>query len=87
MDLTWTNAFIVKAKPRIAGISYADGGFVCKEDLQDGVEACDPRKLKILRYAFRCKVERFSPCFSFGKDECQDLLRGNFPNTQTTSLG
>jgi DNA repair protein RecO (recombination protein O) len=63
-----------QSKSGIAGISYADGGFVCKEDLQEGVEACDPRKLKILRYAFRCKVEDF-PRVSFGKDECQDLLR------------
>lgn len=63
-----------QSKTEIAGISYADGGFVCKEDLQDGVEACDPRKLKILRYAFRCKVGDF-PRVSFEKEECQDLLR------------
>lgn len=63
-----------QSKTAIAGISYADGGFVCKEDLQDGVEACDPRKLKILRYAFRCKASDF-PRVSFGKEECQDLLR------------
>lgn len=63
-----------QSKTGIAGISYTDGGFVCKEDLQEGVEACKPRKLNIIRYAFRCPDRDFSRV-SFGKEECQDLLR------------
>lgn len=62
------------SKKNIAGISYSEGGFVCQNDLSDATEACSARKLKIIRYLFKCTIADFSRV-SFEKDECQDLLR------------
>lgn len=61
------------SKKDIAGISYSDGGFVCRNDLQEGVNALDARNLKILRYIFRCHLEDV-PRVAFTKKECQDLF-------------
>jgi DNA repair protein RecO (recombination protein O) len=60
-------------KRNIVGISYQDGGFVCKNCLNDSGTEASPRKLKIIRYCFRCGLEDFSRV-SFQKDECKDLL-------------
>jgi DNA repair protein RecO (recombination protein O) len=62
------------SKKDIAGISYADGGFVCRNDLQEGVQEASARKLKILRYLFRCQLSDLSRV-AFEKEECQGLFR------------
>jgi DNA repair protein RecO (recombination protein O) len=61
------------AKKDIAGISYSEGGFICRNDLEEGVEAADTRKLKILRYIFRCQLFDLSRV-KFEKAECQGIL-------------
>jgi DNA repair protein RecO (recombination protein O) len=61
------------SKKDIAGISYSEGGFICKNDLEEGVEPADTRKLKILRYIFRCQISDLARV-AFGKEECQALL-------------
>lgn len=61
------------SKKDIAGISYSDGGFVCKADLDEGGEALDVRNLKILRYIFRCGIGDIDRV-KFEKGECQSLF-------------
>jgi DNA repair protein RecO (recombination protein O) len=60
-------------KRNIVGISYQDGGFVCRHCLDESSQEATPRKLKIIRYAFRCQVSDF-PRIAFAKEECQELL-------------
>src|SRR5574344_3007760 len=60
-------------KRGIVGISYQDGGFVCKRCLNESSTEADPRKLKIIRYIFKCGLEDFTRV-SFAKDECKTLL-------------
>lgn len=60
-------------KTDIVGISYEDGGFVCRHCLSDSASEASPRKLKIIRYIFRSGLADFSRV-SFEKDECKSLL-------------
>ncbi len=46
-------------KEGIIGISYEEGGFVCEDCADELTERPGARDLKILRYAFRYKVEDF----------------------------
>ncbi|MCR4562464.1 MAG: DNA repair protein RecO C-terminal domain-containing protein, partial [Bacilli bacterium] len=61
------------SKEHIAGFSYVDGGFVCKNDLNDSTDVCGSRKLKILRYIFRSRPENFLSV-TFKKEECLEIL-------------
>jgi DNA repair protein RecO (recombination protein O) len=71
-------------KNGIAGLSYSDGGFVCKNDLADDSLKISPRKLKIMRYIFRCGLSDISRV-SFEKEETKDLFRelGRYLNDLT----
>lgn len=60
-------------KKRIVGVSYADGGFVCDNCFDETSIRATPRKLKIIRYAFKCGPEDLSRV-AFGDDECKDIL-------------
>lgn len=60
-------------KTDIAGISYSEGGFVCKDDLSEGGKQLSPRELKIIRYVFKSGLEDFERV-SFEKKENLDLI-------------
>ncbi len=65
---------LCQKKEGIVGISYEEGGFVCKDHVHE-VEAkiVSPRKLKILRYLFRAPLESFDH-IAFEKEECKEIL-------------
>ncbi len=60
---------ICHKKRGIVALSYAEGGFLCREhhELSD-TEKPDLMKLKVLRYAFRCKESDF-PRVEFDRKE------------------
>lgn len=61
-------------KNGIVGLSYSDGGFVCKNDLADDSQKISPRKLKIMRYIFRCGLVDI-PRVAFEKEETKDIFK------------
>jgi DNA repair protein RecO (recombination protein O) len=61
------------AKQAIKGVSYAEGGFVCASHVNESTEILDARKLKILRYVFRCGIADLSR-ISFDKEETQGFF-------------
>lgn len=61
------------SKQAIKGISYSEGGFVCANHVNATTETLDARKLKILRYVFRCGIADLSRV-SFEKEETQGLI-------------
>jgi DNA repair protein RecO (recombination protein O) len=60
-------------KTGIVGVSYADGGFVCQNDLAGDAQKASARKLRILRFIFRCGLEDLGRV-SFGKDETKEIF-------------
>ena len=65
---------ICQKKTDIIGISYEQGGFMCRdEDGDSSLIPLSPRLLKIIRYSFRCQTTDFQRV-SFAKDECLLLL-------------
>jgi DNA repair protein RecO (recombination protein O) len=63
-----------QGKSGIQGVSYADGGFVCHNDMSDGITPLDARHLKILRYIFRSSLTDIARV-SFSKEECQGFFQ------------
>lgn len=62
-------------KSDIIGISFEEGGFMCRDEESEGsLLKLSPRLLKIIRYAFRCQVSDFTRV-SFEKSECIFLLK------------
>ena len=61
------------AKTGIVGLSYQDGGFVCRKCLNESATEANSRKLKIIRYCFRCGLSDFSRV-TFQKEECIGLI-------------
>jgi DNA repair protein RecO (recombination protein O) len=60
-------------KSDIVGVSYEDGGFVSRGYESPSTHLFSPRKLKIIRYAFRCPLNSFTRV-SFEKGECLEIL-------------
>jgi len=60
-------------KKDIVGITYQDGGFICRHCLSDSGTETKPRELNIIRYSFRCGLEDFRRV-AFTKEECCQLL-------------
>jgi DNA repair protein RecO (recombination protein O) len=60
-------------KSDIVGVSYEDGGFVSRGYESPSTHLFSPRKLKIIRYAFRCPLDSFARV-SFEKGECLEIL-------------
>lgn len=65
---------ICNKKKDIIGISYEEGGFMCRDEEGDNsLIPLSPRLLNIIRYSFRCGTKDFQRV-SFAKDECLLLL-------------
>jgi DNA repair protein RecO len=63
-----------QSKSNIKGVSYADGGFVCANEMDEGAIPLDARHLKILRYVFRCGIGDIQRV-AFSKEECQGFFQ------------
>ncbi|OPZ35305.1 MAG: DNA repair protein RecO [Tenericutes bacterium ADurb.BinA155] len=84
---------ICHSKTHIIAISYEDGGFVCESCYDpETMHTASPRKLKILRYLFRCQIEDL-PRVSFTKEELIPLYQelstylNDLTGTNLKSLG
>jgi DNA repair protein RecO (recombination protein O) len=64
---------VCHGKSNIVAISYEDGGFICRDCYDpETMHTCTARKLKIIRYLFRCNLEDIARV-SFQKDELLPL--------------
>ncbi len=60
-------------KTDIVGISYDEGGYLCRDDLRSDADKRDARTLKILRYIFRLSTADVTRV-AFSSEECRLLL-------------
>ena len=60
-------------KTDIVGISYDEGGYLCRNDIRSDLDRRDARTLKIIRYIFRLSVSDISR-IAFSPEECRPLL-------------
>lgn len=63
-----------QGKRNIVGLSYADGGFICKNDIQSESERKSAYELKVIRFAFLAPIEKMGT-ISFAKKTALSLLR------------
>lgn len=61
-------------KTDIIGVSLANGGFVCRDDIEYESEKREPRFLNILRFCFRCKASDMERAGIFNDRECLQII-------------
>lgn len=61
------------SKTDISGISFFDGGFICKNDIKNKEEIRDSETLKIIRYIFLCPLDKIGS-ISFPKNKGKKIL-------------
>ncbi|MCQ2743084.1 MAG: DNA repair protein RecO [Bacilli bacterium] len=62
------------SKERIIALNYEEGGYICQDCFDPSTtQKADPRKLKILRYIFRCGLNDLTRV-EFEDDEMKEIL-------------
>ncbi len=60
-------------KSDIVGISIANGGFICRDDIEYDSEKKEPRFLKIIRFCFKCQPSDMARV-KFENKECIQVI-------------